>query len=371
MSRRCFTIVHTESSRGWGGQEIRILTEMVAMRSRGHRLMLACPPDATLSSKAEAQGIEVLHFSDHKTAYPASILSLKRYFAKNQVQVVNPHSSRDGWIAGIAARMAGVPCIIRSRHIEVDYPNPFLSRIPFHHLPHHVLTTSDKITRRLVHELNLNSRRVNCIPTGIDLDRFNPSARPALRESPGLPSNKTIVGMVSVLRSWKGHDDFLDAAKILVESGTAVHFVIAGDGPGRARLLEGIATRGLQKAVEWVGHREDVPNVLTSLDLLVLPSYAHEGIPQILLQAQASGVAVVGTEIGGIPEVIEHEKTGLLIPPRNPVAMARAVQNLIQNPSLRSKLAQNGLNHARQNHGLALMCERIEAIYEKIIPLNV
>lgn len=368
MSRRCFSIVHTESSRGWGGQEIRILTEMLAMRSRGHRLALACPPDATISSRATAEGIEVLHFSDRKTAYPSSILQLKRYFSSNQVQVVNPHSSRDGWIAGFAARMAGVPCIIRSRHIEVDYPNPFLSRIPFHHLPHHVLTTSDKITRRLVRELNLNPRRVDCIPTGIDLDRFNPSARPILRESPGLPSNKTIVGMVSVLRSWKGHDDFLDAAKILVDSGTEVHFVIAGDGPGQARLLEGIASRGLQTAVHWIGHRDDIPNVLTSLDLLVLPSYAHEGIPQILLQAQASGIAVIGTEIGGIPEVINHEKTGLLIPPRNPAAIAGAIQRLIQNRSLRIQLAQNGLNHARQHHGLVLMCERLEAIYERHVP---
>ena len=367
MSLSPVTICHTESSRGWGGQEIRIHSEMLAMRKRGHSVFLACPPDATIASRAAADGIQVIPFSDAKAAYPASLVKLTRLFKATGVCVVNPHSSRDGWLAGLAARLAGVQCIVRSRHIEVDYPNAILSRLAFHRLPHHVLTTSQRISERLISELRLDPRRVTCIPTGIDLGRFHPGAVPSLGSDPRIPPRRLLIGMIAVLRSWKGHDDFLSAARILADSGAPVHFIVAGDGPGKNSLLRGIGSRGLQEKVTWIGHRDDVPNIIASLDVLVLPSYAHEGIPQIILQAQACGKAVVGTSIGGIPEVIQQGETGLLTAPRDPVQLASSLSRLISDSSLRQSLGSRALEFATRQHGQDLMCERLEAIYQKYL----
>lgn len=368
MSLAPVTVVHTECSRGWGGQEIRIHSEMLAMRARGHRVLLAAPADSRIHEKSVQSGIAVVTFSDAKLYYPASIFRLAALFRRTSALVVNPHSSRDGWIASIAARLAGTPCIVRSRHIEVDYPNRLISRVAFHHLPHHVLTTSRRISERLIAELGLMPSRVTSVPTGIDLTRFHPGAQPAMF-SAGTGANRGfLVGMIAVLRSWKGHDDFLDAAKLVRDSGINARFMIAGDGPGKDRLLQGIAARGLEGIAIWLGHREDVPNLLAALDVVVLPSYAHEGIPQILMQAQAAGKPVIGTDVGGIPEVIRHEETGLLVPARNPSALAAAISRLSVEQSMRRALGAAAAQHASKFYGLDLMCERLESIYSRYLP---
>lgn len=363
---RQLTIVHTETSRGWGGQEIRILTEMRAMRDRGHHLLLAAPANATLATRAHEAGFPVLHFSDHKAAYPAAILQLTRWLKTTQPHVVNPHSSRDGWIASIAARLAKVPLLIRSRHIEVDYPNRLLSRLAFHHLPHHVLTTSQRISCRLIQELNLQPNRVTCIPTGVDLTRFNPALPPSLRSEWQTPGQTPVIAMVAVLRSWKGHEILLQAANLLATRNTPFQLILAGDGPGRQRIHDHIRSLPSTKPhqILCLGHREDVPQILASADIVVLPSTAHEGVPQILLQAQAMRRAVVGTQIGGIPEIITHRTTGLLVPPSNPTALADALQELLLNPELRQTLGTHARTAIEQHHSLEAMCTQLEAVYQ-------
>ena len=357
------TILHTEASVGWGGQEIRIYTEMLAMRERGHRLLLSAPKASRILAKATEAGFEVRPLDDRRLAYPASILGMRRWIHDTGVNVVNPHSSRDGWIAAIAGRMAGVPLVVRSRHIEVDYPNRFSSRIVFGRLPHHVLTTSERISSRLVSELGLDPSRVTCVPTGIDLRRFHPRVEGVLHRELGLPPDVPLIGMISVLRSWKGHEYFLRAAELLNQSGHGFRFVIAGDGPIRPQVEAWIEEFGLRDRVHLLGHRDDVASILASLDVLVLPSYAHEGVPQIVLQAQAVGRAVVGTRIGGIPEVIRDGETGVLVPPRDPEALAEAVGRLMTDGSQRARIGNAASTIAASRYGLDVMCGRLEAVY--------
>jgi glycosyltransferase involved in cell wall biosynthesis len=278
------------------------------------------------------------------------------------VELVNTHSSNDGWTAGIAARLAGCR-LVRSRHIEVDYPDRFWSGVAFRALPHHVLTTSRRIAGRLTDELHLPSSCVTCIATGIDLQRFHPEGARALRAELNLDATTPLVGMISVLRSWKGHATFLEAAAHLLRSGRPVHFIIAGDGPGRDELAEKIAHEPWRGRVTLLGHRGDVENVLRTLDVLVLPSYAHEGIPQIILQAQATGTAVVATRIGGIPEVVEDGVTGLLIEPNDAKALANKIALLLDDSALRAQLGAAGREVAEKNHSLDRMGTRLLDLY--------
>lgn len=363
MTQKPYIIAHTESSLGWGGQEIRIFTEMVAMRQRGHHLTLFAPSRSAIYARCQEAGFPVHSFSDHKAHYPLTILSLTAAFRREKVQVVNPHSSRDGWLAGVAARIAGVPLVIRSRHIEVDYPNRWLSRIAYKLLAHQVLTTSHRIADRLIRELGLAPGKVACVPTGIDLTQFNPQVPGSLHEELALPPEIPLVGMVSVLRSWKGHKHFLDAAAEIVRQTQHVQFVIAGDGPLRSWLATTIRESGLEARVRMLGHRDDVPNILASLSVLVLPSTAHEGIPQIILQAQAMARAVVGTTVGGIPEVVTDGVTGLLVPPGDARSLVKAISDLLNNADWRSNLGQQARKRAEQEYGLENMCRQLEDLY--------
>lgn len=363
---RQWRILHTESSRGWGGQEVRVFAELEWMRAQGHWVALAAHPDSTIAKRAQEAGMTFYPLRTNKALLPMEVVRLAGWLRRNRVEVVNTHSSNDGWLAGLAARLAG--CIlIRSRHIEVDYPNRFWSRIAYHSLPHHVITTSQRIANRLVEELGLLPTSVTCIATGVDLAKFNPNIKGTLREELGLVTDVTLVGMISVLRSWKGHATFLDAAvDLLKTSKRPVKFIIAGDGPARQEWTDKIAQAPWKGNVFLLGHRSDVPNILASLDVLALPSYAHEGIPQIILQAEAMARGVVATTVGGIPEVVEDGVTGLLVPPRNPEALAEKIATLLDDSDLRARLGKAAREKIEKHHSLDAMGKLLLELYVKL-----
>jgi glycosyltransferase involved in cell wall biosynthesis len=359
---RQWRILHSESSMGWGGQEVRVFAELEWMRAHGHWVALAAHPDSAIARRARDAGLTFFALRTHKALLPFEVARLAVWLVANRVDVVNTHSSNDGWLGGLAARLAG-KILIRSRHIEVDYPNRFWSGLAFRSLPHHVITTSQKIADRLIAELRVPHERVSCIATGVDLARFDPATKGTLRSELGLAPEVALVGMISVLRSWKGHATLLEAAAKLRET-RKIHFVIAGEGTMRVVLPDQIAKAGLSDCVTLLGHRSDVPNVLASLDVLVLPSYAHEGIPQIILQAQAMQRPVVATRIGGIPEVVEDGVTGLLIEPRNGDALASAISWILGDPTLAAQLRHAGRVQIEAKYSLSAMGEKLLALYE-------
>jgi glycosyltransferase involved in cell wall biosynthesis len=364
---RQWRILHSESSLGWGGQEVRVLAELEWMRAQGHWVALAAPPASAIAKRAQEAGILFYPLRTHKALLPVEVVRLAAWLIQHRVEVVNTHSSNDGWLAGLAARLAMRPILIRSRHIEVDYPNRFWSGLAFRVLPHHVITTSQRIADRLVVELGVPADRVNCVATGVDLKRFDPKIEGTLHRELGLASGVALVGMISVLRSWKGHATFLEAAQLLFSRlTTPVHFVIAGDGPAREEWTQKIKLEPFQGRVTLLGHRADVPNVLASLKVLVLPSYAHEGIPQIILQAQAMARPVVATTIGGIPEVVADGVTGLLVPPRDAEALAENIGAALEDATLASNLGQAARAHIEKSYSLDAMGQRLLALYEKL-----
>lgn len=361
------TIVHTETSKEWGGQEIRIFTEMQAMKDRGYRMFLAAPSYSEIYKRCEQAGFDVFPLSDNRLLMPLGILKLKRLFEKENVKIVNTHSSRDSWMGGIAARMAKVPLILRTRHIDVSYPNKFFSRIAYSELPHHVLTTSEKIVSSLKEELKLDPERVSCIPTGIDFKRFNPDITSTLREELNIDVNEKIVGMISVIRSWKGHEYFLEAAQKILKKHNDIRFIIVGDGPRRDYINQEIQRLNLGSAVMMLGYREDVVDVMAGLDVLVLPSYAHEGIPQIILQGLAMNKPIVATRVGGIPEIINHGESGLLAEPQNSDSLAEKILQFTDDLQWARRLAHKGRSRIQQNHTIEMMCQSLEKLYAKYL----
>lgn len=335
------------------------------MRARGHWVALAAHPESAIARQAQEAGMPFYALRTHKALLPFEVARLTAWLIWNRVDVVNTHSSNDGWLAGLAARLAIRPILIRSRHIEVDYPNRFWSGLAFRTLPHRVITTSQRIADRLVEELKIPASRVKCVSTGVDLTKFDPGIQGKLRQELGISPGAVLIGMISVLRSWKGHATFLEAAALLLkDSRRPVRFVIAGDGPAREEWAQKISQAPWKGNVTLLGHRADVPNVLASLDVLVLPSYAHEGIPQIILQAQAMSRAVVATTIGGIPEVVEDGVTGLLVPPRDAEMLAKKIGALIDDPALSVRLGQAARASVEKHHSLDAMGERLLEIYE-------
>jgi glycosyltransferase involved in cell wall biosynthesis len=357
-------IVHSESSLGWGGQEHRTFTELTGLRRRGFRVSLVAPCSSVLYKRASAEGIEVCACRFSRASTITDILMLSAWLSRQGVRVLNTHSSRDGWVMGLAARIARVPLILRTRHIDVDYPSPRISRVAFRLLADHVLTTSQKITEHLGRIFELSSSRISTLATGIDLERFTSKGATSdcIKVGP-----KPVVGMVSVLRSWKGHGDFLRAAAILREQGFDASFVIVGGGQSPAWIETQVESLGLGDSVTFTGHREDVPEVLRALNVLVIPSTRHEGIPQIGLQALACKTPVVGSDVGGIPEVVRHGETGRIFQAQNPGQLASMIRETIEDAGRTQEMVQSGRRLVEEKYGTDAMLDQLELLYARYI----
>ncbi len=362
------TILHTESSLGWGGQEHRILVEARVLRDRGYRLLLAADPRGELCRRARAEGFPVIPLTFGGRANPAAFFALRRLLGQGGVDILNTHSSLDSWVGTLAwATLRRRPVLLRTRHlstpVHANWPTRWL-----YHRPARVLTTSREIAALLHERLGVPEKRLLPVPTGINLPDFSPRLPdPALRASLGWPAGTFVAGTVSVLRSWKGHLYLLEALHLLRGQGHDIALVIVGEGPYRPVIEGKIRDLGLEAWVRLVGHQEDVPAWLALLDAFVLASYAHEGVPQALLQALAMARPVVATRVGGIPEVIREGDTGWLVPPKDPPALARSLARVMEAREEALACARRGRQWVAAHHSLEHMADQLEDIYREVL----
>lgn len=361
--QRLWRIVHSEASRGWGGQEHRILAELTGFQKRGSKVWLLAPHDAHVRARAEAAGISTAPLYVAKWRYPFEVLRLACWLRRIRPDVLNTHSSRDGWLVGMAGRLARVPLQIRSRHFDVSVPNPRLSRHVYVTLADHIITTSSKVVADFCTLFRLPERRVSAIPTGVDMAKFSPEGS---KVSFAFPSEITgpLVGIIGVIRHAKGHAVLFEGIKQLGEQGFPVRCVVVGDSPNRAGLERRVSELGLSGRVLFVGQREDVPAILRSLDVLAIPSL-HEAIPQVGLQALACEVPVIGSDVGGIPQIIRPKETGRLFSSGNATALAAAIRETFAQADETRRMALAGRHLVVQHHSLEGMVDTIEGVYRR------
>jgi glycosyltransferase involved in cell wall biosynthesis len=357
-----WSIAHTEWSDGFGGQEHRILLECGEMIRRGHRAIVVCRPEAEIRRRAAETGIPVHPLPIRSSFDAAAVAGMVRLFRREKVDVVNTHSGIDSWVGSMAAKIAGVPLLLRTRHISVPVRRGWYNLI--YRWPDGYVTTGEMIREHLI-GVGIPSDRVVSIPTGVDVGRFSPDVPgDAVRAEFGIGRGEPLVSMIGVLRSWKRHDVFLEAVLLLGDGGSRVRALIVGEGPQRERIAGEIAGKDLVRAVRMTGYRQDIPEIIAASDMIVLPSDRFEGVPQVILQAMAMGRAVVASPIGGIPEVVHHETTGLLCPAGDPSAFAEAIARLLADPTLRERLGTKGRELVLSRYSATSMGERTERFYE-------
>jgi glycosyltransferase involved in cell wall biosynthesis len=356
-------IVHTESSLGWGGQEIRILSESQGLMRRGHEVKLLCAPQSRIRAESPNWGVPAIALPiDRKR--PVGLGALYTWFGANLCDIVNTHSSTDSWLTAAALIALGRPVrMVRTRHISAPVSRGPLSRWLYMRAAAHVVTTGEALKRELVERNGYRANRIESVPTGIDAGRFRPGERAAMRAKFGLPPQQTLVGIVATLRSWKGHAYLLDAMTRLPEQ---IELVIVGDGPQREALEKKVVQLGLRGRVRMQGQQADVLPWLRALDIFALPSYANEGVPQALVQAMLVELPCVTTAVGGIPEIAEHERTALLVPPKDAAALAAAIERLAGNEGLRRELGEAARKRCVEGYSYERMLERMETIYRNV-----
>ncbi len=362
-------IAHTESSMGWGGQEIRILSEAAGLIARGHDVVVWAAAGSRLIDEAPRFGVEAnaLPICRKRPAGVAAVIAAMR---AHPVDVVNTHSSTDSWLAALARQYLRVrghraPPIVRTRHVSVPVARNPATRWLYRRATARIVTTGDALRTALIHDLRLDPARVFSVPTGIDPQRHAGIDRGEARRALGLPAGTPLVGIVATLRSWKGHRHLIEALAMLAHRDARL--VIVGDGPQREALTAQVAAAGLGGRVTFAGQQRDVAPWLAALDVFALPSYANEGVPQALLQAMFAGVPAVTTDAGAIGEIARPDATALVVAREDPAALAAAIDTLLSDPALGRALAGNARDLVGERYTEVAMLDRMQAVFRLAI----
>jgi glycosyltransferase involved in cell wall biosynthesis len=356
------TVLHTEASPGLGGQEVRTLNEARWTVERGWRVLVAGQPDGRLMERARAAGLETAPLRMTGPADLRALVGLVRLIRRERVSLVHTHSSIDAWLGGTAARLCRVP-VVRTRHVSIAIRrglNPV-----YRWLADRVITSGEAI-RRLVLDVGVPPERVIAIPAGVNLESFPFGARaPETARELGL--GHPVIGSVAMFRGSKGHPQLLQAFAMVREKRPGATLLLVGDGIRRTWVEQLAREAKLSDAVVFTGFRPDVPALLATMDCFAQASTRTEGVPQALLQAFATGVPVVASRIGGIPEVVADGTTGLLVESESVESLAAGIERVLDDPDGAAQRARaaRALVEARFSHTHAI--DRLLEVYDGLL----
>ena len=332
-------LIHTEASLGWGGQEMRILREAVAMREKGHQIFFITANQAQLAKKAREKNFKVYTIPFKRHYLPLTVFMLAAIYLYTRADLINTHSSWDSWVGGLTAR-ALFRKVIRTRHLSTRLRNDFQTKFLYTKIPNGIATTCEEVAKTLRTNFNLTSDFCRSIPTGVDTSHLLPTPR-SLTSQP-----KFIIGTACIFRSWKGLTTLLKAFSLMEEKSDIILFFI-GDGPMRPILQKEVIDLRLKDKVYFTGFLDNPLPAIATLDVFCLLSTAHEGVSQALLQAAHLGKPLITTPISGSQEVCLNGKTGFVVPYDDPYTTKDALLYLKNDPALREKLGLAAKSHVQ------------------------
>ena len=306
-------MLHTEWSDGWGGQEIRIIHEMLAVREQGVEVFLACRANSSIRKRALEHQIPVFVLPFRGNIDFSTLFALKKLIKQYQIDIINTHSGKDTWVGGLAAKLAGIK-FFRTRHLS----NPIRSnRTNFiNELADYIFTTGESVRSDMIKLNRIRPNRIESVPTGIDTTLYDPSLynRIECRKQFNIQEEEIAIGIIAVLRQFKRHDLFLAMARYIIDNNNDKKFLflIAGDGPQKEKLVSIAEKYNLTPHVRFLGHVVKVPELLTAMDIFVLSSDSKEGVPQSVMQALLMNKAVVATNCGSTKDLLDNNSFQLV-----------------------------------------------------------
>jgi len=292
-----------------------------------------------------------------------TLMRLIYYFRQERFDIVHTHTVKPGLLGRIAAKMAGVPIIVHTVHGFYFYEGMSSTQYRLYVLIEKlgsaccdlILSQNKQDIETAIQEKICPPEKIHYLGNGIDLSRFDPSRVSsgkirALRDDLGIPPHQTVIGFVARLEREKGIYEFLEAASHLKSRGVkAKYLMIGASQPQKSKAVspQGLLREyGLEEDTILLGHRDDIPQLLILMDIVVLPSHGREGIPRILMESAALGKPVVATRVRGNVEAVGDGVTGLLVPRRNGLALAEAILRLVRNPEYAAEMGRQARKRA-------------------------
>lgn len=355
-------VMHLVYRFGVGGMELGV-TKLVNSLD-GERvcssICSSCPGD-DLKTQLRP-GVRLFELNRRDGNDPLFVAQLYRLLRRERPDVLHTHSWGTLLEGLIAARLAGVPTIVHGEHgtLQTRGRNIRVQRWTWGRVDR-LLSVSSRLAERISHQIGFPLDRIQVIRNGVDLDRFTPRDSSSAKRALGLNPDELLIGTVGRLVPVKDQTTLIDALGILRDRGVPFSAAIAGTGPLRDQLARHAQALQLPQ-IHLLGNRHDIESVLNAYDIFVLSSRS-EGLSNTIQEAMASGLPVIATRVGGADELVQEHETGLLVPPKDPVAMADALESLARDVGRRQQLAIAGRNRAATYFGLERMVRAYEHLY--------
>jgi len=354
-----------------GGAE-KVVARTVALldRKRYHPIVCCLWKSGPVAEEIERKGVKVICLGARSRLDLTVVPKLFRLLKREEIHIIHSFLFHANMLGRIVGRLAGVPVILCSeRTMEMEGKHRlFVNRLTAP-LADKVIAVCEAVREFAIAEIGIRPDKLITIYNGIDLNEFSPNpnqeeTEEAKRELGITPSHK-VVGTVGHLEEEKGCEYLLRAAAQVSVQDEKVIFLLVGDGSQRAKLETLAQDLGISSQVMFMGHRNDVPKLLSVMDVFVLPSL-YEGLPNALLEALAACRPVVATQVGGIPEVVADGETGILIPPRDPGALAGAICALLKDRERAREMGMAGRKRVERLFSVETMVAKTEALYEEL-----
>lgn len=321
--------------------------------------------DSPLLSQLGA--IQHIRISGSRLADPGAIMRYLAMLRRERIDLVHAQLQHATVFAAISRTLTGIPFVVTRHVVEDDLTSDKKRRLVY--VEHLALRASSRLiyvsdATRQYHSQSFSFDPARCrtIYNGIDLRRFPAwNGSDAARQAAGLPTGKPLVVMVGVMRPRKGHDVCIEAARLLPDA----NFVLVGDGD--VPLVEALHAQaaGLEN-VHFLGTRKDIPEILSAADVLVLPSDS-EALPTVLIEAGAAGLPVIASTVGGVMEIVEDGRTGTLIPPRDPAALAAALRDLLADRGRMRRMGEQARQTIEARFTLPHQAQELTALYREVL----
>ena len=369
-------VCHLASGDLWAGAEVQLATLLSSLRKTPDLQISAILfNDGRLACELRDLGINT-HVIPESLHHPLSILKqLGDYFREHPVDILHTHKYKDNILGALSSVYRGIRHRVRTIHGLSEYYGGFqavkasiygaIDNAVNRWFVDRILAVSFAMRSQLIKRFG--AEKVTCIHNGIDIERIRTSRNGTeLRKDLKLNGREFLIGTMGRLTYVKGLQPFLKAARIIRCKRPNVKFVIAGDGHLKVPLQALAREYGLEKEVLFLGHRHDTCEVLGLMDLFVLPSLS-EGIPMVLLEALALARPVVASRVGGVPEVIQHGVSGLLVTPGSEEEIAQHCIALMDDNGWARRLGEAGRKHVEEKFCAKIMAGRVAEVYRSLV----
>jgi glycosyltransferase involved in cell wall biosynthesis len=347
-----------------GGMESYVERLVCGLPADRFAVTARCPFESPFTDRLRSRDIEVLVTPMPDDPPWSSIQMACAMIKAGGIDLLHAHLPNAHVLAGIAGRLTGKPVLATLHGHRVSVLDLEVHRTAGSHL-------SVVCRQSYFHALGLgvSAGQLSCNPNGVDTEAFRPRprTRSGLRASLGIPFEAPLIGFVGRLSPEKGPDVFLRAALLLRGTLTAAHFVFVGVGPLEPSLREFVARFGLADHVHFAGLRGDVACVLNDIDLLVSSSHS-EAMPLAVMEAMASGLPVVATRVGGVPDMIEQGESGWLVAPQDFEDIAQRVLQILAVPGELARMGQRARARAVERMSLGDSVERMATLMARLVP---